>query len=180
MSGQKTTHSHPVAFSKAQMKIQQMAFLLVALTIFFAIVGLIYFSITLSNVRNSAKELEDEEAILLANKLVGSPELAFTSSSGCASCLDMDKAFQLKEKNIDELLNVEHLFITRLSPEYPETECTQINYPGDCDKIILLEGGDSYATKSAFVTLVRWDNSLGSSGGYRYELGRIEVSPKKI
>jgi len=173
-------------YTKAQMKIQQMAFLLVAITVFFAMIALIYFSLSLSGLRGSATQLQDEEARALVRKLSGSAEFAFTSSSDCSSCIDLDRALALKEKKDDfeTLWNLDHLFIERLSPTYPEGECTTSilgNYPNDCNKITILNKTSNYATKTAFVTLVRWEPSLnGGAGGYKYEFGRIHASPKEI
>ena len=162
---------------RAQMKIQQMAFLLVGITIFFALVGVIYFSITISHARTSAQSAQNEEAILLARKLAGSPEFAFTSSSDCATCIDIDKIIQISDlSGYEELWNMDHVFVTRISPQYSNEKCTRANYP-NCDKIILANRSTNLATKTAFVTLAGWDGIINS---YRYELGRIEVSSKQI
>jgi len=51
---------------------------------------------------------QNEEAILLARKLAGSPEFAFTSSSDCATCIDMDKIMPLEALNILTKWKVKH------------------------------------------------------------------------
>ena len=47
---------------KGQMKIQQMAFILVALIIFLSMASLIYFSIRISSLREGANSLEERNA----------------------------------------------------------------------------------------------------------------------
>lgn len=161
--------------SKAQMKIQQMIFMLVAVTIFFGMIALIYFSISTSNLRSAAIELQGEEARAIVRKLSGSPELAFTSSSGCSSCIDLDKALQLKDiENYEKLWNLNYLFIEIISPSHTEVECTTDIFP-NCNRITIIPEPSTYATKTAFVTLVRWDGNK-----YKYEFGRIHASPKEI
>ncbi|MBI2451819.1 hypothetical protein HYV50_01935 [Candidatus Pacearchaeota archaeon] len=153
-----------------------MAFVLVATFIFFALVGLVYFSLSLANLREKAQTLADNEARETIKTLAGSPELTFTSSSDCSSCIDLDKAIILKElPAYQSLLNLDYLMIEKLYPNSTSRECTALNYP-DCDKITIINKGNIRAS-SAFVTLVRWDSSIGS---FRYELGRIHASGKNL
>lgn len=161
--------------SKAQMKIQQMAFMLVALMIFFALVGVVYFAISGSNLKQKAQDLEDKEAKEIVRKLSGSPELSFTSSTDCSSCIDIDKALFIKEIPIyKEFWNLDYLMIEKFSSSATERECTRANYP-DCTTITIIEKDDDIATQTAFVSLARWDEEL-SSGSFRYEIGRIHAS----
>ena len=174
-------NSHLAGSSKAQLKIQQTAFMLVALTIFFAIILLVYFTVSIANLKFSAEKLKDEEARAIVRQLAGSPELSFTASSDCSSCIDLDKAFQLKGKNYENLWNLNYLYIERTLPVLSITECTPSSYPENCGKITLIDinTGESFSTKPAFVTLVHWDGSLNNGiGGYKYELGRIHASAK--
>ena len=53
----------------AQMKIQQMAFMLIAITLFFMLVGLFLASTGLSNIKQSKAQLEEDNAALLAKGL---------------------------------------------------------------------------------------------------------------
>jgi len=167
-----------VGFSKAQMKIQQMAFMLVALVVFFSLIALIYFSISLSNVRSSAQQLQEDEAREIVRKLAGSPELAFTSSSDCDSCIDMDKALMLAESPAyEDFWNLDYLMIEKIYPSNIESECTRFNYP-DCSKTtIFSKTQDIGSATQAFVTLARWDSDLGK---YRYEMGKIYASGRNL
>ena len=156
---------------KAQMKIQQMAFMLVTLVVFFGMVALIYFSISIANLRKDVSRLQDDEAMELARKMSGTPEFAFTATSDCSSCIDVDKikiiqsdtALQNKYK---DLWNIDYLMV----------ECVSTS-PGDCyPDIEVIPKSEEFSTKTAFVTLARWDTSLGNEGNYRYDLGRIHTS----
>jgi hypothetical protein len=164
---------------KAQMKIQQMAFMVVAITIFFSMIALIYFSLTIASVESDAKKLQDEEARSLVRKLSSSPEFAFTSEGDCSHCIDLDKALQIKElietnDRYEGLWNLDHLYIEIIHSSRLSTgECTSFSFPDDCDKITILEKSTNFATKPAFVTLVSWDDTKGA---YKYEFGRIHAS----
>lgn len=180
-SNGKMTNSCIAGFSKkAQMKIQQMAFMIVAITIFFSMVALVYFSITMAGIKGDAERLQDEEARAIVRKLAGSPEFSFTASSDCSSCIDLDKVYSLRDMKIfEDLWNLDHLYIEILYPVYDDVDCNENNYPEHCNKIVILNKTSEYATKTAFVALARWDSTLGSSGGYRYEFGKIHASARE-
>ena len=104
---------HVNYFKKAQMKIQQMAFVLVALMLLFAIIGIIYMAISLGSLREHAAQLGEDEAIELVIKLTSTPEFAFTSET-CSNCVDLDKVFQMKNRtSYKELWNLEFLKIEK-------------------------------------------------------------------
>ena len=160
------------------MKIQQMAFMLVAVMIFFALVGLIYFAISLSSVQERAAELADREAKEIVRKLSGSPELAFTGSSDCSSCIDFDKALLLaRAAEYQNFWNLDYLMIEKISPTVSSAECTLSNYP-NCNKITIADRATgSLATKTAFVSIARWDPTTEN---FHYELGRIHASARTL
>mgnify|MGYP001592191332 CR=1 FL=1 len=153
-----------VKSTKAQMKIQQTAFMLVALVLFFSMVGLIYFSISLANTRERASDLYEKEALETVKMLSGTPELAFTAGSGCSSCIDLYKALALETDTAKDLWNFDYLEI-------------EIVYPiASSTKITLIDRGQQ-KPKTAFVTIVSWDNTKLS---YVYELGKIHATQKNI
>jgi hypothetical protein len=75
--------------SGGQMKIQQMAFMIVAVFFFFILVGLFFLNVSFKGIKLSAAELQKEQAISSLGVLSDMPEL------GCGSresfCLDRDK-----------------------------------------------------------------------------------------
>ena len=165
-----------VNYSKGQMKIQQMAFVLVAVMIFFGMVALIYFSISFSNIKDRAESLREKEAREIVKKISSSPE--FSSDIGdCSSCVDLDKVLMLKEEeDYKKFWNLDYLVVEKISNKTSVIECTKVNYP-DCDKITIIEKTQDFGlVDEAFVTLIRWDPDLGSSGSFRYELGRVYAS----
>lgn len=171
--------SHLVGSSKGQMKIQQMAFMLVAVMIFFSLVALVYFSFTISNLKKDTIRIRDSEAREMVRKISSTPELAFTSGPDCSACIDLDKALMLKESTkFRELWNLDYLAIERVYPVQNSGECTRPAYPDRCNMLTILDSPEKYgAASEAFVNLVRWDKDLGS---FRYELGKIYASGENL
>ena len=89
--------------NKAQLKIQQMAFMLMAVTLFFALVGMFVLVIKFSGLKESASILEEKNALLLVTKIANSPEFSCGEAFGSAkiNCIDADKVMMLKE-NIEK------------------------------------------------------------------------------
>lgn len=165
-----------VGYSKGQLKIQQMAFMLVALVVFFAMVGIIYVIFSVSSLRQTAQELRDKEAVELVKKLASSPELAFTSESDCSSCIDFEKALMLKDlNNYKNFWNLGYLKIERVSPDENDEECNKFNFP-HCKSVTIIESVNA-KPKTAFVALARWDPDLKR---YRRELGKIYASSEEL
>ena len=151
---------------KAQLKIQQMAFVLVALMIFFGLIAVIYFSIWSSGIKKSAAQRQDEEALQIALSLASSPEFAFTSSSDCSSCVDFEKIISLNKEVYKNLWNLDYLEIERVYP---------VPLPGEINNITIIPRKTNLgSTSSVFVSLVRREN-----GNYKYEIGKIIVSGGK-
>lgn len=167
-----------VNYSRGQMKIQEMAFVLVALMIFFAMVALVYFSIKLAGLKEDALSLREEQAKELVLKLAGTPEFSWTAFD-CGNCIDMDKAFLLKNrKTYKDFWSLDYL---RIETVYPPKngECTESNYP-DCNSITIVNKTSQYGSPSlAFVALCRQE-FLGQSDYVRCEVGRIYASGKNL
>lgn len=171
--------------NKSQMKIQQMAFMLIAVMIFFALVGLLIVTIGFSGLKEKATALQEENAMLLASKLANSPEF---SCGQAENCIDLDKIISLKE-NINKyktdnknFWGVSGIEIIRIYPapinKKKLIECTQENYP-NCDKITLISG-EGIAPEN-FVSLCRKEFDSESYTTYdKCELGKILVKYEKI
>ena len=166
----------------AQMKIQQMAFMLIAVMIFFALVGLLILTIGFSGLKEKATNLQEENAMLLVSKLANSPEFscgqAFESKE---NCIDLDKTFVLK-KNIDKYKNfwgVSGIEIIKIYPENQNLVCTNANYP-DCDTLELIPKATGISAEN-FVSLCRKEYNSETSIIYdKCELGKILVKYEKI
>ena len=159
---------------RGQLKIQQMAFVLVALMIFFGMVALFYFSIRISNLEKSAIDLKDEQAKELVRKLTSTAEFGFTASD-CSGCVDLDKVLILKERETyKDFWQLDYLEVEKITGG---EECTKANYP-ECGKVTIIKKENYGAAVSSFVSLCRWEKE---KGGYtRCELGKILVSGKGI
>jgi hypothetical protein len=162
----------------AQMKIQQMSFMLLAVFLFFSLVGMIIITVKMSELRNSATELERQNAMLLATKLASSPEFSCGDVYGTpkTDCVDLDKVMMLKEniKKYSNFWGSSNIVIMRVYPTNKTiVECNPTNYP-NCSSINLmgkaLEGYDA----SNFVALCRKEKDKGDTVT-KCEMGQIII-----
>lgn len=161
--------------NKAQMKIQQTAFMLMAITLFFVLVGLFVFVFRFSGLKESVALLEEKNAMLLVTKLANSPEFACGSAFGGdkTNCVDADKVMMLK-KNIDKysgFWDVSNIAIRKIYPS-GDVECNIGNYP-DCHVINLRS--KEIGGYSNFVSLCRKE-SFEEEVYDKCELAKIIVS----
>src|SRR3989344_3960423 len=129
---------HKDRMKRGQFKIQQMAFVLVALIIFFGLVALFYFTIQIEQVKKSALNMKEEEAKELVKKISASPEFAFSSNKReCVNCIDIDKVLIIKSKEeYNNFWRLDLLEIEILSPKKTVGECTSGSFP-NCNKITI-------------------------------------------
>lgn len=168
---------------KAQMKIQQMSFMIVAVFLFLAMVGMIVVTLKLSDMRSDATKLQEENAMLLASKIANSPEFSCGDAFyGESDCIDLDKVMILKN-NIGKYTwkgtnfwGVKNIEIRKV---YPATippdrtiECTYTNYPR-CNYIKLITSPDNTGIKkSNYVALCRKEK-YNSETINKCEMGEI-------
>jgi hypothetical protein len=163
---------------KAQLKIQQMALVLVITMIFFGMIGVVFASIWFTSLADSARRAEENEAQKMVASLAGTPELIRTEGSEavCSSCIDLQKALLLKtQSSYKKFWNFDYFQIVRVFPPPPKnnTECTLANFP-DCDRVTITTSEFFGKTSQAHVTLVRF---VPDKGGYfKREMGRVLIS----
>jgi len=141
---------------KAQMKIQQMMFMLLAVTFLFILVGVFFLAIKLSTLKQSATSLEEKNAMLLVSKLASSPEFSCENAFGAkASCVDFDKVIALKEmKEYSDFWGVAEIEIRKIFPASNEI-CTSQNYP-NCGIVKVFESKKNALPPSTnFISLCR-------------------------
>ncbi len=141
---------------KAQMKIQQMAFMLIAITIFFVLVGLFALSFSFGGLKQSKAALDEKNAQLLVSKLANYPELSCENAYGGdrVNCVDFDKAIILKtHPEYSQYLDLKNVQIKKMTSE-EEIVCTQENYP-NCNFLSLFEEESEGNDRSSFVALCR-------------------------
>lgn len=140
--------------NKGQLKIQEMAFVLIAFMVFFSLIGLLFLKFRIAGIQTSAESSKEESASRLALVLASTPELNWAE---CTGCIDLDKAIVLKNKSeYRQLWKLDYFAIKRLYPVQTVGECNIGKYP-DCDSIILVGGNNFGTTSKAYVSLCRYD-----------------------
>jgi hypothetical protein len=152
---------HKTGERKGQMKIQQTAFLLLAVTLLFAMVGIFVVGLKMSDLKKSAMILEEKNAVLLVSKLANSPEFACGNAYGInrINCVDADKAMMLRENltKYRRFWGVKNIEIRKIYPSLnEEIECTRDTYP-ECNLIRIWPRvqGEDYVLVDNFVSLCR-------------------------
>lgn len=165
-----------------QMKIQQMAFMLIAVTLFFVLVGMFVLIFSFSGLKESAVKLEEKSNMLLVTKLANSPEFSCgnTFGTGKISCIDLDKVMALKKVSGEYIGfwgDVDNIEIREVYPDdssINEIECTVGNYP-NCNLIKLYDKEISGNYIWNFVSLCRKADYSGSFDD-NCKIGKIFVS----
>lgn len=167
-----------VKMKKGQMKIQQMAFMLIAVTLFFVIAGLFVLTIVFSDIKGSAELIQERNALLLVSRLANSPEFACGDafSGSRVNCVDLDKVIALKN-NINDYTTLQSNFwgvdgieIVKVI-QNNNVECNSNNYPL-CDSITLIEASGGTGV-SNFISLCRNEGSTSGIVQDKCEIGRI-------
>ena len=155
---------------KAQLKIQQMAFMLMALVLFFILASLFYLSLLYSNLKKEATRFEENNAVTLASMLAGSAE--FTCGD---YCVDTDRLIVLKDRSAyKSFWPVVSIKVRKIYPtQSEEIECEKGNYP-DCNLFTIYESGKQGGSASSFVALCRKQVQEGYAKSV-CELGQIIV-----
>lgn len=159
---------------KAQLRIQEMAFMLVGVFMFFALVGLIGLGVLYNGIYQEANTMAQEKTFTAMVALADSPEFSCVSSK--SNCIDGDKAITLMNKSVYfnfwpfSSLRI----ITRHSAfdkDYDQmTQCTLANYP-DCDVITVYDKKvDGEIASSNFVAFCRKEyQDFGNLNGRSYD-----------
>lgn len=143
---------------KAQLKIQEMSFMLLAVVLFFVIAGLFFVIIKMSGLRGEAAELKEKEAISIAENLMKMPEFSYEKG------IDTDKLIALKGKQgkYGNLLAVNAIKIRKIYPEMSEDiVCTIGNYP-NCNVFEVYDNNKKgINTPSLHIALCRKEKKQG-------------------
>ena len=162
-------------FSKGQMKIQEMAFMLLAVIVLFALAGMFFLVIMYNNLIGSANLLAREKAISTAVNIANTPEF----SCGGALCIDADKLIVLQNRqDYEDFWPVERIVVTKVSGDKETIECTEKNYPY-CNYFKVYDSGiTNIEMVETFAALCRKDKA----NEYIYdkcELARVLVGFEK-
>ena len=114
---------------KGQMKIQQMVFMILAVFIFFALVGLFFLRLQLGGVNSGAAQLQKEQTISSLAVIVNMPELSCSSKE--EFCLDEDKLNVMAGgfgEDYEEFWPVASVKVYKVYPLFDEViECPALN-----------------------------------------------------
>lgn len=143
---------------KAQLKIQQMMFMIIGITILFVLVGLFFLSISLSRLNEISKESQQNNAQLLVSKLAKSPEFSCGNAFGSVigNCVDFDKLISLidRQEQYEDFWGVAKIEIKKIYPS-DNTICNKTNYP-NCGRLNLMNKSvKALAPSSTFIALCR-------------------------
>jgi hypothetical protein len=126
---------------KAQLEIQQMLFMLLAVFFFFILAGLFIFSFLYSNLYKEATNAAEEKTYSSITNLADSPEF----SCGEINCVDADKLMALikynsERQSYDNFWSFSSLVVVKSSgfnKKWDEMiECNPSNYP-NCEKFVV-------------------------------------------
>jgi len=164
---------------KGQIKIQQMAFMLLAIFILFVMIGIVIVSSKISKLEETAVEYQEQNALTLASKIANSPEFSCGNSFGNqkSDCVDLEKVLGLKKiaEDYEDFWEVSNIEIRIIYPQdEEEIECSQENYP-NCNYIDLLEKGISGFSVSNYVSVCHKEKNINKIVNI-CELGQIIVS----
>jgi len=126
---------------KAQLKIQEMAFMLMAVVLFFVLVGIFVVSIVYINLYDQANIIAEEKTLSALINLADSPE--FNCVTTKSNCVDADKLISiLDEESYKDFWTFSSLKVIRFKAfdksEEEMAECTFANYP-DCDIFVVYD-----------------------------------------
>jgi len=166
---------------KAKVKIQQAAFMLIALTLFFVLVGLFFLSFKLSGLREKATLLDEKNALILSSKIANYPEFSCEEAydSKRVNCIDADKliVFMNFKPKYSSFLEISSLELRKIYPKQTsEIICNSSNYP-DCNYFKIFSGENSGPDYTSFVSLCRKEIYSGAIYN-KCELAKIIVSYK--
>ena len=156
---------------KAQFKIQQMSFMIVAVLLFFILVGLFWIAIQSRTLTEVAGQAEKEQAIILSEFLSGSAEFSCSRELG-SYCVDTDKMMVLKDIDYGDFWPVTYIKIVKLDGN-PEKECDIGNYP-DCNIINIYGREEEGGEIGSFVALCRHER-IDNYPIKICELGKISI-----
>lgn len=143
---------------RSQLKIQEMAFMLLAVVLFFILVGLFIVSVIYSNLYKEANLISESRTLSLVTNLADSPE--FSCSTYKSNCVDSDKLISLVgRKTYENFWPFSSLKLVKSTgfdkAEEEMLKCTIANYP-NCDIFVVYDREvKNEKAISSFVALCR-------------------------
>ena len=126
---------------KAQLEIQEMAFMLLAVFLFFVLVGMFVLTIVYSNLNQDAARIAEERTLSAVVSLADSPELSCIAAK--SNCIDGDKLItMIRKESYQDFWPFSSLKVIKSSGfgknEEELIKCNFANYP-DCDLFVVYD-----------------------------------------
>jgi len=158
---------------RAQMKIQQMAFMIMAVFFFFVLVGLFFLGIQFRGVGESAQQLQKEQTLSSLEVIADMPE--FNYDSGASMTLDEDKLRIMSGGFSEAYGDFWPVASIKVYKVYPKPE-SFVKCPAlDCNYFEVYDSGQkSVQTYSTYVSICK----KVRESGYTYdrcEAGKLEL-----
>ena len=158
-----------------------MAFMLVAVFIFFTLVGLFFLQVSLGGIRSSAQQLEREQMMASLISLTQIPEIS--CSDGSSNCIDEDKILVLSDSSYNQIYNsfwpIAKIQVYRVNSDFSsfgEIRCPQAN----CNYYVVFDTNqEQVQTQSSYVSLCK-NSRQGSSVFKECELALLSIGMKII
>ena len=167
---------------KSQVRMQEMAFMLVGVIMFFVFVGLFGFAVLFNMLRNDAQITAENNALAAVKNLAGSPE--FYCATSKTNCVDADKAMALSnDPNYMKFYSFSRLEIIKSSAfkksQDEMVKCTMANYP-DCEDIVIYDKNVKYEKSvSSYVALCRVERE-NDANYQKCELAKLVVATEDV
>jgi len=163
---------------KAQMKIQQMAFMIMAVFFFFVLVGLFFLGIQFRGVGESAQQLQKEQVLSSLEVIADMPELNYNSKWSMA--LDEDKLRIMSGSFSEDYGEFWPVASIKVYKVYPKSE-NFVKCPAlDCNYFEVYDSGQkNVQTYSTYVSVCR----KVRESGYTYdrcEVGKLVLGVKNV
>jgi len=146
---------------RGQVKIQQTALMLMAITLLFVLVGMFFLSFKMSSLKEDVNTLEEKNAVILASKLSENPEFSCGEAFGTklVNCIDSDKlmAFSANSERYERFFGIEGVQVRKILRDSSEAniECSFEHYPNCGFFNVIGNEDDQGFTQSSFVSLCR-------------------------
>jgi len=166
------------ASKEGQMKIMQMAFMIVGVFFFFVLVGLFFLGIVFKDVRGGAEELAREQAISSIEVIASMSELSYDSRDSMV--VDEDKLRALKRGLGDEYERFWPIASLEVYKVYPAFDSV-VKCPGaGCNYYEIYDSGQRNVEKfSSYVSICKRVKEFGSVYD-KCEIGKMVVGVKKF
>jgi hypothetical protein len=112
--------------TRSQLKIQEMAFMLIAVVIFFALAGMFFLVIVYRGMIEQANTFEKEKAVSTVVNIANTPEF----SCGESLCMDADKLMAMQNRPAYKgFWPITSFVVTKISKDTEIIPCTEKTYP---------------------------------------------------